>query len=158
VNPPIHRERLVPAWWAWAIAAALVAMLAVAYGAALGAPAGWTLALMLGALTIVVLIRTSPVVELEASALRCGPAVLPRAAMDRVEVVDGAQVRILRGPGGDGRIYTALRPWSAPGAVLITLDDPQDPHPAWLISSRNPRALAAALTATMGSRNVEEEA
>lgn len=158
MTPPLHRERLVPAWWAWLIAAALVAMLAVAYGAALGAPAGWTLGLLLGALTAVVLVWTSPVVEVDASVLRCGHAVLPQAAMDRVEAVDAAQLRNLRGPEGDGRVYTALRTWSAPGAVLITLDDPLDPHPAWLISSRNPEALRAALAATMGSRNDEEEA
>lgn len=133
-------------------------MIAVAYGAALGAAAGWGLALGLGVLTAGLLIRSSPVVELDASTLRCGSAVLPVASMGRVEVVDSTQVRIMRGPGGDGRIYTALRPWSAPGAVLITLNDPDDPHPAWLISSRNPEALAAALTATMGPRNVEEEA
>lgn len=140
------------------IAAALVAMLAVAYGAALGALAGWALGLVLGVLSAVVLIWTSPIVEVDASAIRCGPAMLPRAAIAGVEVVDGPQLRILRGPGGDGRIYSAVRTWSAPRAVLVTLDDPQDPHPAWLISSRNPDALAAALTATMGSRNDEEEA
>lgn len=148
----------MPAWWAWVIAGALVTMLAVAYGAALGALAGWGLALGLGVLIVALLIRTSPLVELDATRLRCGPAVLPVAVMVRAEAVDGAQVRIIRGPGGDGRIYTALRPWSASGAVLITLDDPEDPHPAWLISSRHPEELAAALTATMGSRNVEEDA
>lgn len=158
MTPPLQRERLVPAWWVWVIAGSLVAMLAVAYGAALGSTAGWGLATGLGVLTVVLLIWTSPVVELRGSTLRCGAAGLPVASISRVDVVDSAQVRVLRGPGGDGRIYTALRSWSAPGAVLITLDDPEDPHPAWLISSRNPEALAAALTATMEPRNVKEEA
>jgi hypothetical protein len=46
-------------------------------------------------------------------------------------------------------MFVALRPWSAPAGVLVRLDDPEDPHPAWLFTSRHPVRLAAAITATM---------
>jgi hypothetical protein len=38
------------------------------------------------------------------------------------------------------------RPW-VKGAVQVHLDDPADPTPYWVVSSRNPTALASALLA-----------
>ena len=34
-----YRERLLPKWWAWLLMVSFVAMIAIAYGAALGARA-----------------------------------------------------------------------------------------------------------------------
>ncbi len=40
-NPSEFRERLLPRWWAWLLAYSFVGMIAIAYGAALGATIGW---------------------------------------------------------------------------------------------------------------------
>ncbi len=45
----------------------------------------------------------------------------------------------------DARAWLLLRGW-IPGVVRVRLDDPDDPTPYWLVSSRHPRRLAAALT------------
>jgi hypothetical protein len=55
----------------------------------------------------------------------------------------------MRGPSSDARLFVALRPWSASSGVLLELNDPLDPHPAWLFSSRHPARVVAAVTATM---------
>jgi hypothetical protein len=149
-TPDAYRERLVPRWWAWLFALALVAMLAIAYGAALGARAGWLMAGAGAALTVFLLLLTAPRVAVSATHLEVDGARLPVTSISSVEDVDGAAIRELRGPGSDARVFVALRPWSCRSGVLVRLDDPEDPHPAWLFSSRHPARVIAALTATMG--------
>lgn len=146
------RERLWPRWWVWLVLAGLVAMLAVAYGAALGSWAGWVAAAVGGAVAIGLLAGTAPVVAVDATGLRAGGAVLPPDAIGSCRAVTAAEVRDLRGPGADARVFTVLRPWSAPGAVLVQVDDPADPHPAWLLTSRRPDRLCAALGSRRGER------
>lgn len=145
-----YRERLWPAWWACLLAALLPGMLAIAYGYALGARAGWLVAgVGIGVLALV-LAATAPRISVSGAGLAVGAALLPPAAIGAVEAVDAEDVARLRGPGADARLFTALRPWSCRDAVLVTVADPADPHPAWLVSSRRPARLAAAVAATMG--------
>ena len=40
--------------------------------------------------------------------------------------------------------FVAIRPWIGPG-VQIILDDPDDPTPYWVVSTRHPRRLMAAM-------------
>ena len=49
------------------------------------------------------------------------------------------------GPGADHRAFLFTRPFIR-DVVKVTLDDPADPHPYWLVSTRDAAALAAALT------------
>jgi len=55
----------------------------------------------------------------------------------------GAKNREL-GPGLDRLAFVVLRPWVR-GAVLVLLEDPVDPTPYWIVSSRHPGSLVAAL-------------
>jgi hypothetical protein len=144
-----YAERLYPRWWAWLLALGLVTMLAVAYGGALGGTAGWLVAG--GGLVLMVLLLwvTAPRVEVTSDHLAVDSARLPISSIDSVEIVDSKGISRLRGPGGDARLFVALRPWSCPGGVYVRLSDAQDPHPAWLFSSRHPARVAEALTATM---------
>lgn len=146
-----YRERLLPAWWVWLVVAGLVLMLAIAYAAALGPMAGAMVGIGAAVLAVAVLVVVSPVVCVTGEGLRVGRALLPHTAISSAEVLDRAGIAALRGPGSDARAFTLLRPWSSPGAVRVTVEDPADPHPAWIVSSRNPRRLVEALAATMGS-------
>lgn len=145
----LYRERLLPSWWVWLILGGLVAMLAVAYGAALGMVVGWILAAVLTAISTSLLVLTSPTIRVDDTGLSVGRAHLPGWAVSGATVQDRTEIRRLRGPGSDARLFTALRPWSCADAVLVELADPDDPHPAWLVSSRHPEALRSALSATM---------
>lgn len=144
-----YRERLLPSWWVWLAAFTLVGMVGIAYGAALGRGIGAVVGVLGLALACWLLWITSPVVALEGHDLAVAGARLPVSSIAGTRTVDRAGVAELRGPGSDARIFVALRPWSARDAVLVTLDDDLDPHPAWLVSSRHPVRLQDALAATM---------
>jgi len=145
----LYAERLLPTWWVWLFSAVLVATLTIAYGAALGRSAGVIVLITTGAVVIALLWVTAPTVVITGATLSVDKARLPRTAIAEVDVVDAARIRALRGPGSDARLFVALRPWSAKGGLLVTLADDQDPHPAWLFSSRHPARAAAVLAATM---------
>lgn len=144
-----YRERLLPRWWAWLLAAGLVAMLSVAYGAALGATAGWVCAAVTGGVVVILLLVTAPTVSVEPGHLVVDGAHLPVTSILDVSEVTLDEIAALRGPGADARLFVSLRPWSARDGVLVRLDDPADPHPAWLFSSRHPGRVVEALAATM---------
>lgn len=144
-----YRERLLPSWGAWVLVLGLVAMLSIAYGAALGATAGWLVALGTGVLAVALLLLTAPVIAVSPAGLQVQGALLPLTSIAGVEAVDRDEIRRLRGPGSDARLFVSLRPWSASGGVLVRLDDPEDPHPAWLFTSRHPGRVVDALAATM---------
>ena len=59
--------------------------------------------------------------------------------------LDAEEMRLQAGRDADARAYLLLRPYLKRG-VRVDLTDPSDPAPYWLISSRRPDRLAAALT------------
>lgn len=144
-----YRERLWPRPVAWLIPVGLILMLALAYGAALGPAVGWWVAIG-GTLVAGGLIwATTPTVEVSAEGLRVSRAVIPLTLLGTPTPLTRADIRRLRGPGADVTLFAALRPWSAPGGVLVPVEDPADPHPGWLISTRHPDRVVAALTESM---------
>ena len=149
-TPGEFRERLVPRWWAWLLAYSFAGMVAIAYGAALGATIGWLLAAGGLALTTALVLITAPTIVVTDASLSVGGATLPLTSIGEVEAVTGERIRELRGPGADGRLFVSLRPWSGADGVLVRLDDAEDPHPAWLFTSRHPARVVDALAATMG--------
>jgi hypothetical protein len=61
-----------------------------------------------------------------------------------VEVLDAAATRFRLGPGADHAAHLLTRSY-LPGSVLVEVADADDPHPYWLLSSRRPADLAAAI-------------
>lgn len=101
--------------------------------------AGVTTALVLG-----LLVAWTPRVEVSDGVLRAGRAHMPLRLLDGAEALVGEAARLARGPQLDARAYLCLRGW-IPAVVRIHLADPQDPTPYWLVSTRRPEALVAAL-------------
>lgn len=87
---------------------------------------------------------TSPVIRVDQGTLMVGSARLEQHYIGGVEVFAGADARHERGPGAHGLAWLCLRPWIDP-IIKITVDDPDDPTPYWLVSTRRPEALAEAL-------------
>ena len=140
-----YRERLWPRWWLWSLPLSLAALLAIAYGSAYGPLTGWII-LAIGVPAVLgFVIALSPVVMVDDVAMTAGRARLPLAAVRAVAVLDRDRLVAVRRTG-DARAFTLLRPWTGPDAVEIRLDDPDDPHPAWLVTSRDPARLAAAVS------------
>jgi hypothetical protein len=86
----------------------------------------------------------SLLVAVEPGGLRVGGAFVETAHVGEVATLDRAAYRTRLGTGADARAYLATRPYLDHG-VVVTIDDPADPTPYWLVSSRRPDALAAAL-------------
>jgi hypothetical protein len=94
---------------------------------------------------VVLLVRTSPRVEVAGGELRAGRAHIPVELLARPEALDAARTRTELGPRLDARAHLCLRGW-IPTAVRVEVVDPQDPTPYWLVSTRRPDDLARALT------------
>jgi hypothetical protein len=144
-----YSERLTPAWWVWLVAAAFSAGIGLTV-ARLSALGGATVAVVTLAGLIVLLVRTTPELSVEPSVnngiLRAGRARVPLELTGDVHVLDAAAMRLAHGPGLDARAFLCLRGWITTG-VRVDLTDPADPTPYWLISSRHPDRLSAAVIA-----------
>ncbi|WP_275001327.1 DUF3093 domain-containing protein [Promicromonospora iranensis] len=136
-------ERLLPGPGGWLGTVGLGAIAAIALW-----PLHTTAALVVGLLVCVgsaaALAITSPVVEVSDGVLRAGSARVPVTLLGPAEALDVAAMRHELGPGLDGRAYVCLRAWARTG-VRVPLDDPADPTPYWLVSTRRPQLLVEAL-------------
>ncbi len=135
----------------WLLGACLVVALGVAYGQALSALAGWIVFAAGAAALAFVVLRMAARVEVTQAGVRAGAALLPWSAVGRALALDGEQAGRARGPHGDPTAHLLLRPGVGPGAVVIEVLDPEDPHRTWLIASRHPVEMARAITQGHGS-------
>lgn len=144
---PTFRERLaVPLWW-WLVAGAFVLSVLVAAGFALGAWPGIVLTVASSALVAAVLVpygKQRTVVD--EHALTVGDSRVEWRWVADARALDADQARLRLGTGADARAHLAVRPYT-PQAVEVTIDDPADPHPYWLVGSRHAEELAAAVRA-----------
>ena len=83
-------------------------------------------------------------VRVDVEALHVGRAVLPRGNVGEVQVLDPDATRRAMGVDADARAFLATRPYCKT-AVRVEVADRTDPTPYWLVSSRDPAALAASL-------------
>ena len=150
---PSYRERLTPSWWIWLVAVGF----AGSFGIVLSRVDGtFALAVAFAVLvaTVAWLVRTTPLVAVDPELLVAGSARLPVGFVAGVEALDAEAMRAARSVELDARAWLLMRGWIA-GGVRVRLDDPQDDTPYWLVSSRRPAQLAAALEAArLGHRTV----
>lgn len=73
-----------------------------------------------------------------------GDAHLPTSAISRTAEVPRSAKSAALGRQLDPAAFVVHRAWVGP-MVLVVLDDPDDPTPYWLISSRRPDRVLAAL-------------
>ncbi len=140
-----YRERLrVPTRW-WVQWVVMVASFWLAMVVAVPDRLAWTVTALL-LLLMVVLLRGygSPTIAVSDEWLQAGRAKIERRHLGEVVVLDARAMRSQAGPEADARAHLLLRPYVATG-VRIAIEDPHDPAPYWLLSSRRATSLAAAL-------------
>lgn len=150
-----RRERLLapPAWWI-AVAAFAIAWGWVAFVVA-GPPVAVAVALAVAAVTGALLWSYgSTVLEAGPDGLRVGRAHLTHEHVGAVTALDSAGARALLGPGADARAWLHVRPYIAT-AVQVEVRDPADPAPYWVVSTRDPSAIARALGRPAGPTRPE---
>jgi len=136
------RERWWPAvtsWLSWLPAVFGGAFVALPIWGWDGAGVG---ALVGAVLAAGVLLSLAWTTELTDTEFRVGRARLPLDVVSGVDVVPAKERRAALGPGLDARAHLAVRSWIGP-SVRIHLDDPADPTPYWVVSTRRPQRLAA---------------
>jgi hypothetical protein len=146
-RPEHYRERLWPAWWVF-LSTALVIPASLLVFLPISPEAGVVVAVALYGAIVVALIVTTPVIEVTSRVLRVGRARIERTFVGAVTAHHGADAVAERGTRLDARAWLALRGW-IPGVVRIEVVDDADPTPYWLVSTRNPEELAAALTSVV---------
>lgn len=140
-----YRERLWPSPWAIVSFFPLVPAL-VLISAPFNIWLGIAVSVALYAAIVTAMIARSPRIEVIPSSLIYGNALLETEFIGAVSAFTGDAARAQRGVNLDARAWTKFRAFTD-GVVRIELIDPEDPTPYWLVSSRDPIALTAALRA-----------
>ncbi|MGH3655263.1 MAG: DUF3093 domain-containing protein [Micromonosporaceae bacterium] len=144
--PARYAERLILPWWLWIPALGVAGLLAAEIH--LGAPGvrSWVPYVVLLPLAAVGLWWLGRIrVAVDGETLVVDDAKLPVRYIAKIESLSPDQKRELLGPHAHPLGFVVQRPWVR-GAVKVTLDDPEDPTPYWLVSCRRPEALADAVT------------
>ena len=145
-----YSERLtVPLWW-WLFGAGLVALLG--YQAQLAAYLqSWSFAFypVLGVLVAWLLFSMSRMrIRVDADGtLHAHKALLPADVVARGASVPPSARSAAMGRQLDPAAFLVYRSWIKP-MVLLVLDDPDDPTPYWLVSTRHPEKVLAAMGLT----------
>ena len=100
-------------------------------------------ALLYGAI-VLVLVATSPVISVSLGELVAGRARVPVDLISTVTPFSGEEATLQRGRMLDARAWLLIRGWVSP-VVKIELSDDSDPTPYWIVSTRTPDALVAAV-------------
>ena len=138
-----YRERLWPSPWVF-LSTALVIPASLLVFLPISPPLGVVAAVVLYAAILVVLLATTATIEVTATTFRAGRAHIDRRLIGAAHAYRGADATAERGVRLDARAWLLVRGW-IPGVVRVELADPDDPTPYWVISSRRPEKLAAAL-------------
>ena len=127
----------------------LVASLWLAVVVAVPGPAAWAITAVAMALLALGLVSFgSARISVRDGVLRAGRAHIAAAHVGAVTALDAEETRRTAGRDADARAYLLLRPYLK-RAVRVQINDPRDPTPYWLVSTRHPDELARVL-ATIG--------
>lgn len=144
---PVYAERLRVSFWAWPTAT--VAALLLAFEVLLGFDSvpGWVPFVVLIPVTAAILLWAGRIkVAVADGEFRVDDARLPVSVIADVIALDAAGKRESLGVASHPLAFVIQRPWIGP-AVQVLLDDPADPTPFWVVSTRHPVELATALLA-----------
>jgi hypothetical protein len=140
-----YRERLFVPVSYWVLAVPVVVLL----GAEVIFVAGGIVPLLAMAVLAVIvgafLVNwSSATIEVTGTVLRVGRDTLPLSEAGEAIALDERQAALLRGPRADPAAHILLRPYLK-RAVYVGIAEPTEGIPYWLIATRRPDELAAAI-------------
>lgn len=142
-----YRERLyVPFSW-WLSAAAFAITCGWIILVATGPTAAIATSTIVGVCLALLLVQYGGSTILVEDELRVANAHMDLRYCGEPEVLDAQEFRAVLGPRADARAYIFTRPFLRYGVLIPVVDD-RDLTPYWLIASRSPDALAAAIGQT----------
>jgi hypothetical protein len=141
----LYHERLWASVWFF-LATALVIPASLLVFFPISAAVGIAVAVLLYAGCVAVLVVNSAVLQVTTEAFHAGRARLPIQFAGEATAYREPDATLQRGAQLDARAWPLIRGWVSP-VVRVTVTDPQDPTPYWLVSTRHPEKLVEALQA-----------
>lgn len=138
----LFRERLYAAPWLF-VACALIMPATLAIFWPINLTVGIILAIVLYVVIVALLVGYSPVLEVTEAEFRAGRASVELEFLGTVQSFTGTEATLERGQRLDARAWLLIR-GSLP-IVKVPILDAADPVPYWVVSTRRPNELAAAL-------------
>lgn len=141
---PTHDERLRVPWTWWPVVVCIVVFGALEVGSGFSyvvlVP---VLIFMIGFFIVPLVLSGRARVQLRDGVLIAGDEELPVMQVTSVSALDRAETRLRLGPQADPAAHTVVRGWIGT-SVMLRLANP-DPVPYWVVSTRHPDELAAAI-------------
>jgi DUF3093 family protein len=143
----LYRESLrTPAWW-YLVALAVAALLAAEFHISGLQLTDWlSFGILLPLSVVLVWSLGRGHLEISGGELRIRGAHIPLTQVSGVVALDPATLRLVVGREGDPAAFVSIRPWVGPG-VQLWLDDPEDPTPYWVVSTRHPQTVIGIMRA-----------
>jgi len=148
----LYRERIWPSPWVF-VSTALVIPASLLVFLPINFFAGVIIAIVLYGAIVMVLVATSPVISVSSRELVAGRARVPVDLISTVSAFEGEEATLQRGRMLDARAWLLIRGWVSP-VVRIELSDASDPTPYWIVSTRSPAALVAAIASAKAAQNI----
>lgn len=142
---PVYDERWTAPPWVWAAGLTVAAITAATVHAGAGGARAVVPYVLLPALAVLVLLGVSRGrVRVVDGVLQVPGGRIPLDQLGSVRELDVEATRRVRGPLAQPRAFVASRAWLG-RSVQVQVEDPDDDTPYWLVGSRHPDRLAAAL-------------
>jgi hypothetical protein len=151
--PPVsYLERLRTPWWFYLTSVGVGLLLGAEFALAVSGWVTWVpLFILLPAGLLVVWRMSSGRVAVTDTAVLAGDQQIPLGQLDRAIGLSATELRRLVGRHGDPTSFVFIRSWIGPGVQLVIRQDestdPYDSVPYWVVSTRHPERLLAALSA-----------
>jgi hypothetical protein len=144
-EPIVYRERVRPNFGTFIAVATLlpaVTLVSEPFDYRIGIAVGLILVISIWA----ALFFLAPVIQVGSSHLTVARAKIPRNLLGNIEEIAKDQIFSERGPKLDPAAFKVFQ-GTVKTAIKITVNDPNDPTPYWIISTRKPAQLAEVLRA-----------
>lgn len=142
-----YREALRTPWWWYPVGLGVSTLLAAEFHVSGYPLTDWVpFATLLPLSVVIVWWLGHSRLTISSDELTIRGAHLPLRYVSGVVALDARTLRRVIGREGDPRAFVSIRPWIGPG-VQLQLDDPDDPTPYWVISTRHPERVTALLRA-----------
>ena len=143
----VYEERLAPPPWVWLAVLSVAALVAASvHGGASGWRAVVPYAVLLPLAVAGLLAASRARIRVVDGVLHVPGARIPLDQLGGVTPLDREGTRRVRGPLAEPRAFVVTRGWLT-SSVRVQIEDPEDDTPYWLVGTRRPRELAAALQA-----------
>ena len=140
----IFKEVLRPPIWLLAFIYFLLLSLVIAIWAAFDNNVALVAFIVATIAIVYIAIAMRSTITLDGDELRIDRAHIEIKYLGSATVVDSQTMRLLRTRDADPAAYLAIRFWM-PKGIKITVVDPRDPTPYWLITSKRGEEIAALL-------------